>query len=564
MNTTQQDIILQVKNLQVSFLNGDKTTEAVKDLSFDLRRGQRLGIVGESGSGKSVTSLSILNLLQSNKSNSTTGSIVYHSEEGRIDLLGVPMKRIYRIRGKKISMVFQEPMSALNPVRKCGIQVKEVLDVHDIGIAATRKKKVLEIFSEVALPEVERIYNSYPHELSGGQLQRVNVAMALATGPDIIICDEPTTALDVTVQKQIINLLKRLVASTNIALIFISHDLDVVSELCDSVVVMYQGEIVEYGPLPSTFSSPNHAYTKALMACKPTVHNRAFILPTVAAIMSHQYTQHPRPQLKINEDLNIISVKGLSVYFPVRATSFFSKKSFVKAVDDISFNLRDGEILGIVGESGSGKSTVANCVSGLLRPTSGTMRFRDKMISGAAFRQDKKLRTSIQLVFQDPYSSLNPKMTIGEAISEPLRYHKVVPEAKIKDKLNKLLEQVGLEISYRDRYPHQLSGGQRQRACIARALSVNPDVLICDESVSALDVSIQAQILNLLESLRTNLGLSIIFISHDLAVIHYICDYVLVMNNGEIVEEGAAEKIMLRPEKAYTKELINSLPVSIL
>lgn len=535
----------------------------MKHLNFTLDQGQCLGIVGESGSGKSVTSLSILNLLRLNSNNTTTGKISYKDEQDAIDLLQLPEKQLYKIRGRKIAMVFQEPMSALNPVRKCGEQVKEVLDVHHIGSPSDRKNQVLSLFEQVSLPDVSRIYNSYPHQLSGGQLQRVNIAMALAAEPDVIICDEPTTALDVTVQAQILKLLKGLISNSKTGMIFISHDLDVVAGLCDSVLVMYNGEIVESGLIPETFEHPQHPYTKALVACKPTAANRDFRLPTVQSIMDGSFTKSPRTLRAKSRGKKIIEVRNLKVYFPKKKESLFGKRTYVKAVDDVSFNLYKGEILGIVGESGSGKSTIAACISGLIDQSGGTITYNGSPINAAVLSRDRLLRTKIQLVFQDPYSSLNPQMTIGNAITEPMLYHRLVTKNEAPARLLRLLDQVGLSPMYKDRYPHQLSGGQRQRACIARALSVQPDVLICDESVSALDVSIQAQILNLLDQLRAELGLTLIFISHDLSVIHYSCDYVLVMKNGKIVEEGSVDEIMNQPSADYTKQLIASLPTPI-
>ncbi len=563
MSTSDGDILLSVTDLYVRFDNNGATTVAVDDVSFDLLRKQSLGIVGESGSGKSVTSLSILNLLNADPQNHNSGSILFYEGLEAQDLLAAEESTLYKIRGRKISIVSQEPMSTLNPVRRCGDQAKEILEVHDLGHKHERKAKIIELFKQVSLPDVERIYDSYPHQLSGGQLQRVNIAMALASDPDIIICDEPTTALDVTVQSQIIDLLKDIVSSQDIALIFISHDLDVVADICDSVIVMYQGKIVEKGSLPKTFTTPHHPYTKALLSCKPTKDNRDKILPTVDMIVGGAYVPAKRQYVSTGSEDKVVSVQNLSVYFPNKRTTFFGPKSYVKAVDDLSFDIRQSEILGIVGESGSGKSTVANCIAGLIEPTKGTMTYKGNQLTKRALNKDKKLRTSIQLVFQDPYSSLNPKMTIGDAIKEPLRYHKIVAKERLSEELSKLLHQVGLDDTYTDRYPHQLSGGQRQRVCIARALSVRPDLLICDESVSALDVSVQAQILNLLDQLRADLKLTILFISHDLSVVHYLCDAVIVMKNGKIVERGSATKVMLEPVHKYTKKLISSLPKPI-
>lgn len=564
MSADIDDNILEVSQLRVTFQQEHELTLAVDNVSFSLRKKQALGIVGESGSGKSVTSLSILNLLSGHTSNQTQGSILFDDNGDKIDLLSIEDKALYKIRGLRISMVFQEPMSSLNPVRKCGDQVKEVLDVHDIGLKNQRKNVVLDLYRQVSLPDVDRVYNSYPHELSGGQLQRVNIAMALAAKPDIIICDEPTTALDVTVQSQIIALLKDIVASQDISLIFITHDLDVVADICDSVIVMYQGKIVEEGLLPDLFLSPKHAYTQALLTCKPSKENRGMILPTVDQIVQKTYVPTQRVKHELDGAEDIIEVTDLSVHFPVKKTSFFGPRSHVKAVDQVSFSLRFREILGIVGESGSGKSTVANCIAGLIDPTAGQITYRGKDISPFILSKNRDLRTKIQLVFQDPYSSLNPKMSIGAAIKEPLRFHSIVPKDQLDMEVARLMDQVGLDASFVGRYPHQLSGGQRQRVCIARALSIRPELLICDESVSALDVSVQAQILNLLDDLRSKLDVSILFISHDLSVIHYLCDRVLVMKEGQVVERGTADQIMDDPQDPYTQRLINSLPKGII
>ena len=551
-----QTPILSVDNLNVRFRNRDQYTHAVKDLSFHLYAGDKLGVVGESGSGKTVTSLSILNLLSNGTATETDGSIDFLNYG---DLLSMPAKMIRTIRGRKISMVFQEPMSSLNPVRRCGNQVAEILEVHQIGKKNNHKSKILELFRQVSLPDVERMYDSYPHELSGGQLQRINIAMALATEPDIIICDEPTTALDVTVQSEILALLDRINSDQGIAIIFISHDLDVISSLCNRIVVMYKGEIVEEGTLPDCFLNPRHDYTKALIACKPSPEKKRQVLPTVAKILDGSFSPATRTHRETGED-TILSVKGLTVRYPKKRESLFAKKEYLTAVDNISFSMFSGECLGIVGESGSGKSTVANCISGLIQASEGSIEYHSREISKKSLENDRQLRKRIQLVFQDPYSSLNPRMTIGSAIREPLQFHKIVPNASIDSRVSELLVMVGLDDSYAARYPHQLSGGQRQRVCIARALTVEPDLLICDECVSALDVSVQAQILNLLDHLKSLLGLNMIFISHDLNVVHYICDRILVMKDGSIVERGTYDRILDRPEHEYTKKLVSSIP----
>ena len=551
--------ILTVDGLNVRFRNGDQSTAAVKNLSFNLYPGDKLGVVGESGSGKTVTSLSILNLLSNQGGVETEGSIAFSTYN---NLLSLPSQIIRTIRGRKISMVFQEPMSSLNPVRKCGNQVAEILKVHNLGNKATHKQSILELFRQVSLPDVERMYDSYPHELSGGQLQRINIAMALATEPDIIICDEPTTALDVTVQSEILGLLDRINRETNIAIIFISHDLDVIASLCNRIIVMYKGEIVEEGSLPECFENPQHAYTKALIACKPSPGKKSISLPTVGDMLSGEFQPVAR-KIKPASDTKILTVEDLTVRFAKKKKTLFSSTEYVTAVDSVSFEMFQGECLGIVGESGSGKSTVANCLSGLIQANEGTMNYDGQEISRRILSGNRDLRRRIQLVFQDPYSSLNPRMSVGNALREPLLFHNVVPVEKVKSKVSEYLSMVGLDDSYSSRYPHQLSGGQRQRVCIARALTVEPDLLICDECVSALDVSVQAQILNLLDHLKNLLGLNMIFISHDLNVVHYICDRILVMKEGRIVERGTYDKILDHPENEYTMKLIKSMPGEI-
>ena len=556
----EKELLLHVDSLRVAFHSAEGPNIAVNEISFSVFRGEKLGIVGESGSGKTVTSYSILRLLENQTSNKTQGAIIYKNSDEEVDLLTLPSEKLRRIRGRKISIVFQEPMSSLNPVLKCGRQVKEIMDVHNIRQSDERKKYILDLFSALALPEPKRIYNSYPHELSGGQLQRVNIAMALATEPDIIICDEPTTALDVTVQAQILDLLEMCVEKFNVALIFISHDLDVIASLCDRVLVMYKGDIVEEGELPETFSSPRHKYTQALLQCKPNRENKELQLPTVQSILNGQYKPQKRNEINVDSGLPVIRVNDLKVHFSSGGGMFFGKKTTVKAVDGVSFELFKNEILGIVGESGSGKSTVAYSLSGLVQPTAGEMYYGNRTISSEEYKTDSDLRRNIQLVFQNPYASLNPQLSIGSAVMEPMIFHKLCEKSHAKREMLRLLDQVGLDESFAKRYPHQLSGGQRQRVCIARALSLKPEVLICDESVSALDVSVQAQILNLLNNLREEYGLSLIFISHDLAVVHYLCDRILVMRSGHIVEKGTSDQVMQDPQMEYTKRLIDSIP----
>ena len=554
--------LLHIQDLSVRFSTKTGETDAVNGVNIELYEGDCLGVVGESGSGKSVTSLSILNLIYPNPNAVTTGKVIRYSDESSTDLLQLDEQALSDIRGNDISMVFQEPMSSLNPVKRCGSQIEEVLEIHNIVPKDQRKSKVLELIDSVELPEAERIYRSYPHELSGGQLQRVNIAMALAGDPKIMICDEPTTALDVTVQKKIIQLLKRIVIEKNIALIFVCHDLDLVNELCNKVVVMYKGDVVEQGMLPDTFRDPQSDYTQALLACRPKPSYNEIQLPTVDKVMSGIYKEEKRPQAEIDRDQIVLIVTDLTVNYRTNPLAIFQRKQYLKAVDNVSFKLYKGSVLGIVGESGSGKSTVAKCICGVIPASEGQIIYDGRAIDGRVLSSDKNLRRQIQIIFQDPYGSLNPRMTIGQAILEPISYHKLRP-GNAKERVLELLNEVGLDEEYYDRYPHQLSGGQRQRVCIARALSVEPQILICDESVSALDVSVQSQILNLLDSLRAKYQLSIIFISHDLSVIHYISDEVIVMKDGKIVERGVADQIITSPQEAYTQELVNSIPEGV-
>ena len=558
----EKNRLLHIQDLSVSFRTKSGDTDAVNNVNIVLRAGDCLGVVGESGSGKSVTSLSILNLIYPNPNAVVSGKVLRYHDESSMDLLQLDEKALSEIRGNDISMVFQEPMSSLNPVKRCGSQIEEVLEIHNIVAKANRKERVLELIHSVELPDAERIYRSYPHELSGGQLQRVNIAMALAGDPKIMICDEPTTALDVTVQKKIIELLKRIVTERDIALIFVCHDLDLVAELCNRIVVMYNGDVVEQGQLPDTFHKPQSDYTRALLACRPKPSYNDIRLPTVDRIISGQYEPVKRPIADIDKNNAVLTVENLVVKYRTNPLAIFQKKKYLTAVDEVSFTLYKGAVLGIVGESGSGKSTVAKCICGVIPASEGLITYEGRTIDSQVLSSDKTLRRKIQIIFQDPYGSLNPRMRIGQAILEPIKYHKLHP-GQARERVIQLLGDVGLNESYFDRYPHQLSGGQRQRVCIARALSVEPEILICDESVSALDVSVQSQILNLLDGLRSKYQLSIIFISHDLSVIHYISDEVIVMKNGKIVERGSADQIISTPQESYTKELISSMPVGV-
>ncbi len=579
--------VLEVKNLKTSFFSKRGSTKAVDDISFDVKRGETIGIVGESGSGKSVTALSIMQLFGDRDQQQSEGDLLFDSPRfGKVDLSTIPRKVLRKIRGNEISMIFQEPMSSLNPVYTCGDQVMEAILLHQKISKKEAREKTLELFAKVQLPGPAHIFKSYPHEISGGQKQRVMIAMAMSCNPSILIADEPTTALDVTVQAKIIKLLKQLRETEGTSIIFISHDLGVMAEIADRVLVMYQGKIVEQGSIWEIFSDPKHPYTKGLLACRPRVDIRLKVLPTIVdfmdtsasgeltekankynsvgeAILLNAQTQQEitakRDQLYKREPL--LRVENVKTYFPVGNRFFGKPKGYIKAVDDVSFEVYPGETVGLVGESGCGKTTLGRSILRLIEPTSGKVFFQDQELGTLSGEKLRRLRKDIQIIFQDPYASLNPRMTVGEAILEPMRVHKVLDNDKQrKDKVFELLETVNLSSSYYYRYPHEFSGGQRQRICIARTLALNPRFIICDESVSALDVSVQAQVLNLLNELKEKFNFTYIFISHDLAVIKFMADRIIVMNNGKIVEEGYPENIFDHPQQAYTRKLIEAIP----
>lgn len=567
--------MLEVRNLQVKFKTRDGFIEAVKDTSFKLHKGETIGIVGESGSGKSVTSLAIMRL--HNSINTViSGEVLLN----KTDTLQLPENEMREIRGNRIAMIFQEPMTSLNPVLTCGFQVTEAIRFH-LGVSKREaKEKTIQLFNEVQLPRPEAIFDSYPHQLSGGQKQRVMIAMALSCDQEILIADEPTTALDVTVQKTIIELLLRLKADRHMSLIFISHDLGVVSEIADRVIVMYKGNIVEEGTTKTIFSDPKHPYTKGLLACRPSPDHKLKKLPVVADFLDaedrsvsvesirEQYSYNGNEikdrKQKLYAQRPILQINELCTWFPVSAGLLSNKKSFVKAVNEVSFDVYPGETLGLVGESGCGKSTLGRSILRLIEPTSGNVSFEDTDLRRLNKRDMRNIRRDIQIIFQDPYSSLNPRLTVGDSLMEPLQVHQLYENnTKRKQKVLELLERVNLPASYFYRYPHEFSGGQRQRIVIARALALQPKFIICDESVSALDVSVQAQVLNLIRELQQEFNLTYIFISHDLSVIKHISDRIMVMNKGEIIETGDPDDIYYRPKEEYTKRLISSIPGKI-
>jgi len=555
--------LLSVQNLEISFKKEGVYTAVIKNISYDLQQNEILGIVGESGSGKSVSSLAIMGLLPASISRISAGEILFDSK----NVGNLNEKELQQLRGNEIAMIFQEPMSSLNPSLKCGFQVQEILLQHTSLSRAETKTETLSLFEKVKLPNPEILFEKYPHEISGGQKQRVMIAMAIACKPQLLIADEPTTALDVTVQKEIIQLLKDIQQETGMSIIFISHDLSLVSEIAHRVLVMYQGEIVEQGEVKQIFKDPQHNYTKALIASRPSLDFRLKRLPTIQnflddTINAEIVTQEDRASFhnKLYSQTPILEVINVEKeYFST--AGFFGKKSGFKAVNDVSFKLYEGETLGLVGESGCGKSTLGNAILQLDKATAGQILYRGQDITKLGNAELKKLRKEIQIIFQDPYSSLNPRIPVGKAIMEPMKVHGLYKNDKErKAKTIEILERVGLGEEYFNRYPHEFSGGQRQRIGIARTIALQPKLIVCDESVSALDISVQAQVLNLLNELKENFGFTYIFISHDLAVVKYMSDQVLVMNKGRIEEIADADALYANPQKEYTKMLIEAIP----
>jgi len=578
--------LLTIQDLTLDFTTDTSVTHALQNISFTVNKGEIVAVVGESGSGKSVTALSILQLLPSPPARYINGKIAFYNDDAtEIDLLKLSQEEMKDIRGNLIGMIFQEPMTSLNPVFTCGSQVEEAIVLHKKLNHAEAKEKTLALFREVRLPEPERIYKSYPHQLSGGQKQRVMIAMAMSCDPQLLICDEPTTALDVTVQKNILSLIKSLQQQHNMSVIFISHDLGVVSEIADRIIVMYKGQIVEQGMTKEILINPRHSYTKALLACRPALHHKGERLPVVSDFMKEKETRNKEQgtskeleniqysiineQRSIDEQLQttnhklqtIISVEHLKVWFPSQKTFLGKITAYTKAVNGVSFEIYKGETLGLVGESGCGKTTLGRALLGLIQPTEGKIFFKNKNIAIATTTELRAMRKDMQIIFQDPYSSLNPRKKIGEAIMEPMKVHQLFATNKQrKEKVIELLEKVNLSADHYNRYPHEFSGGQRQRIVIARALALEPSFVVCDESVSALDVSVQAQVLNLLNDLKKEFDFTALFISHDLSVVRYISDRIMVMNKGIIEETGTAEEVYNHPQKEYTKQLIASIP----
>ena len=558
--------MLRISDLEVHFKGESGDVKAVDQITLTLEKGESLGLVGESGSGKSVTALSVMGLLPPN-ARITSGKIIFQGE----NLLTSGKKYLRSLRGYNVSMIFQEPLTSLNPVMRCGEQVAESIRIHQHINTKEAKEKVIALFEKVMLPRPENIYRSYPHQLSGGQKQRVMIAMAIANNPDLLIADEPTTALDVTVQKEIIQLLGRLKQEYGMSLLFISHDLAVISEVADRVAVMYKGRIVESGEIQQVYRNPQHPYTRALLACRPPEKGKPERLPVIDEFLEGEvFMERQEPETVVSEKEKqkvdyeqspLLDVEGLVKKYPLKKSLLGKTKKYLQALDHVSLKVFPGETLGVVGESGSGKTTLGRSILRLIEPDEGRIFFNEKDLMQLSRTGLKNERRHMGIVFQDPYSSLNPRMSIGRAIMEPMKVYNLYGSNKERMlKTIELLEKVGLKAEHFNRYPHEFSGGQRQRIVIARALSLQPKFIICDEAVSALDVSVQALVLNLLNQLKQEFGFTYIFISHDLSVVRYMSDRIVVMKNGKIVETGNADDIYFDPKTEYTKQLIESIP----
>ncbi|MFZ4558339.1 MAG: ABC transporter ATP-binding protein [Pseudanabaena sp.] len=585
ISQTTEDLLLSVRDLQVTFRGDEGLVHAVKNISFDLAQGQTLGIVGESGSGKSATALAIMGLLGESGKISNGEVLFRPTGKPPVDLVKVSSQKMRQYRGDRISMVFQEPMTSLNPLFTSGYQIIEAIRLHQNVSADEAESRTIQLFNEVQLPNPEQLIERYPHELSGGQLQRVMIALAISCNPQLIIADEPTTALDVTVQAAILDLLKQIQRSRQMSMIFITHDLGILAEIADRAIVMNQGEVVEIGTTSAILQTPQHPYTKGLIACRPQSDRQLRLLPTVSDFMAIENGQMVEKTLtdsrylevvppeeiaarmnELQKQEPILSVQNLRIEFPIRSILGLKKRNLV-AVNNISFDVYPSETLGLVGESGCGKTTTGRAILGLTNGVMGSVKFEGREISQLRGEALQKLRCDLQVIFQDPYGSLNPRMSVGDAIAEPLlihshqeRFHRYRHADARKERAAYLLDRVGLTKSAMRRYPHEFSGGQRQRICIARALALNPKLIVADEPVSALDVSVQAQVLNLLKELQAEFGLTYIFISHDLGVVKFMSDRIMVMNEGAIVELNSAESIYNNPQQPYTQKLINAIP----
>jgi peptide/nickel transport system ATP-binding protein len=572
--------LLEISNLSLELRQDTGWKPILHQVNMDLYKGRTLGIVGESGSGKSVTALSVMRLLNPEIARYPEGQILFSKkgEKQPVDLLKAPEKQLQHIRGSRIAMIFQEPMTSLNPVLRCGDQIMEQILLHTTKTKEQAKAHILDLFREVMLPRPEQIFDSYPHELSGGQKQRVMIAMAMSCQPDLLIADEPTTALDVTVQKGILQLIRKLQQEHGMSVLFITHDLGVVAEIADEVMVLYKGSVVEHGDIRDIFLHPQHPYTQGLLACRPSLDVRLRHLPTVDDFIQQRQAGvqqaidnlcvPPEERKSFHQRLYaekpILTLRNVSKLYPVRKRKLFEKRQYVNALQDVNIDIYEGETLGLVGESGCGKTTLGRSMIRLIEPTSGSVTYKGVNLMELSHKEMRKMRKDLQIILQDPYSSLNQRLTVGDALMEPMQVHGIgANEAERKRKAIALLERVSLNETHFYRYPHEFSGGQRQRISIARALAVNPRFIICDESVSALDVSVQAQVLNLLNELKQEYHFTYIFISHDLSVVKFMSDRIVVMQSGHIVEQGDADEICRNPQTDYTRTLLDAIPKGI-